>query len=217
MSFLVPELRLLFHEERAKHEREREEQRKPVIPEKRANTKEESVMKYEIAGAGLTERRELSKRRPGAKARVAAVVLATILPALVGASGTFAEPMGDAVRKFDAFLAQQAASADGANIFADAQDEYRTAFELELQQHEALRNGFIEVVAGQRPKMTIMPPLRSPAPGVAHTPLPRREPASFQLDQIARCLRALSWSLGALQLRLEVQMQAIRQELKRER
>ena len=210
MSILVPELRLLFHEEQARtqailEEREREEQRKPVIPEERADAKD--------------ERRELSKRRPGGAARMVAV-LVTILPALVGAGGGLAQPMDGADRTIDFLLAAQAALADGttaagADIFANAQDECRTAFELELQQRA---DGNVEADAGAG---TITPPPHPPAFSVVQfAPLPRREPAYLQLERISRCLRALSWGFGALQLRLEVQLREIRRdltELKRER
>lgn len=211
MSILVPELRLLFHEEQARtraildEQGRRQEQQKPVIPEARANAKD--------------ERRELSKRRPGGAARMVAV-LVTILSALVGAGGGLAQPMDGADRTIDFLLAAQAALADGttaagADIFANAQDECRTAFELELQQRA---DGIVEADAGAG---TITPPPHPPAFSVVQfAPLPRREPAYLQLERISRCLRALSWGFGALQLRLEVQLREIRRdltELKRER
>ncbi len=205
MSILVPELRLLFHEEQARtraipEEREREEQRKPLIPEERANAKE-----------------ELSKPRPGGTARMA-VVLVTLLLALIGASGASAQPADRVEQKFDALLAlAQAASADGmaagVDIFASAQAECRTAYELEQLRRAAPE--YIAADDGSGPKSTITPPPHSPASGgmtVRMLPL-RRDPADFQLERIANCLRALSWTFGALQLRLEFQLQQIRRDI----
>ena len=192
MSFVVPELRLFWAEEQAKKQREREQReerekqrhRKPIIPEgqaDRTNAKEEG--------------REM-KRRPGGAARIA-VILVTILPALVGAAG---------------------GTAAGDGVFADARHECRTAFEIELHQHAGLRDGVVEADDGLRPKRTITPP---PHPlGSVTFALPRRGPADVHFERIATCLRALSRSLGAQQLfnleilrGLEAQMQAIRQEL----
>ena len=197
MSILVPELRLLFHEEQAQTR---------AIPEERANAKE-----------------ELSKPRPGGTARMA-VVLVTLLLALIGASGASAQP-ADRVeeRKFYALLAlaQQAASADGtpagADIFA-AQAECRTAYELE-QLRRAAPPDYIVADDGSGPRSTITPPPHSPGFGMVRRfglgPQRHREP----IERIARCLRALSWDLRAQQLRSEVQFQEIKaqlQELKKE-
>ena len=214
MSILVPELRLLFHEEQARtrtilEEREREELRKPVIPEERANAK--------------GERRELSKRRPGGTARIAVVLVPILLLALVGAVGAFAQPTDRADRTIDTLLAQAVSAggtAAGVDVFAGAQAECRTISELEQLQRAAPPD-YIVADDGSGPKSTITPPPHSPAFGwVTVRLLPRRDPAYFQLERIARCLRELSWSLGALQLRLESQLQQMKKdiaELKRDK
>ena len=220
MSFAVPELRLFWAEEQAKKQREREKQRhrKPIIPEgraDRANAKEEG--------------REM-KRRPGGAARIA-VILVTILPALVGAAGGgFAQPMDGADREIiDALMAQaqQAASAagtgTGTGIFTSAQDECRTAFEIEWLQRAAQRDGMFKADDGLGPNRTITPPPHPPGL-VSFAALPR---ADVHLERIRRCLQALSWGLGAQQLLhldilrdLQAQMEKMRREiaeLKRER
>lgn len=182
--------------------------------------------------AGLTEKqraREWRRRKGFQKlsnfflGAMAVVVLVTLLLlALVGASGASAQPADRVERKFDALLAlaQQAASADGtpagADIFA-AQAECRTAYELEL---ERLRRAgppdydYIAADDGSGPKSTVTPPPHSPVSGGTTVRLlPRRDPAYFQLERIANCLRALSWTFGALQLRLESQLQQIRRDI----
>ena len=190
-------------------------------------------MEYGIARARQAERRELMKR--GA-ARMAAV-LAIVLPMLVGAGGGVAQqPMDGAdLKMIDALLAQAqqaAAAADGTAagagiFFASAQDECRTAFEIEWQQRAARRDGIIEADMGAGPKRMMTPPPPHPPGFVTFVALPRRGPAHYQLERIATCLRALSWGLGAPQLfnlkilrGLETELRAVRRELaelKRER
>ena len=130
---------------------------------------------------------------------MAVVVLVTLLLlALVGASGASAQPADG--------------TPAGADIFAAAQAECRTAYELERLRRAAPLD-YIVADDGSGPKSTVTPPPHSPASGLTVRLLPRRDPADFQLERIASCLRALSWTLGALQLRLEFQLQQIRRDI----